>query len=126
MNKKVIKSYLDYCDWLQKNKQSVMGFDTETTSLSYLDMECIGFSLATDKEACYVIPDRPGNLIDYFMQLEGITLIMHNSVFDLKVLHKYGFEPDKIFCTLVGAKLINENLSHYGLKDLAIDWLNIL
>lgn len=127
MNKTLINNYLDFCGWLSKNHKPIMGFDTETTSLSYLDMSCIGFSLATDTETCYVrfdgqIPSAPS---DYFRLLEGVTLVMHNSVFDLKVLHKYGFEPEKIFCTLVGAKLCDENLQHYGLKDLAVDWLRI-
>jgi DNA polymerase-1 len=119
----VINNFLDFCDWLEKNKRPIMAFDTETTSLSYLDMECIGFSLATDKASCYVIADR--NFIDYFMKLKGITLVMHNAVFDLKVLHKYGFEPEKIWCTLVGAKLCDENREHYSLKDLAYEWLHI-
>ena len=125
MIKTVITNYSNFCDWLKKNKQPIMGFDAETTSLSYLDMECMGFSLATDKAACYVIPDNPGNLIDYFTGLQGITLVMHNAVFDLKVLHKYGYEPEKIFCTLTGAKLCDENRSHYNLKDLAIEWLKV-
>lgn len=125
MIKTVITNYLDFCNWLKENKQPILGFDTETTSLSFLEMECIGFSLATDKAACYVIPDKPDNLIEYFMQLKGITLVMHNAVFDLKVLYKYGYEPEKIFCTLTGAKLCDENRQHYNLKDLATDWLKV-
>lgn len=127
MNKILITNYLDFCSWLKKNKQPVMSFDTETTSLKYLDLECIGFSLATGTEACYVrfYRQTPSVVSDYFRLLEGITLVMHNAVFDLKVLHKYGFEPKKIFCTMVGMKLCDENRDHYNLKDLAIEILRV-
>lgn len=125
MKKTLIKNYCDFCGWLKENKQPVMGFDTETTSLSYLKMDCIGFSLATNRAACYVIPERPENLIDYFMQLKGITLVIHNAVFDLKVLYKYGYEPERIFCTLTGMKLCDENRWAYDLKTLAEEILKV-
>ena len=129
MKKSIQRNYLEFCEWIKTNitdkNVEIIAFDSETTSLAYLELECIGFSLATDKASCYVIPDRSENLIDYFMALKGKTLIMHNAIFDLKVLHKYGFEPDKIFCTLVGAKLIDENRSYYDLKTLAYEWLKV-
>lgn len=127
MKKILIKSYLEFCNWLKENQQPVMALDTETTSLDFLELECIGFSLATNKAACYVI-DTPGNYVDYFHLLRHITLVMHKAVYDLKVMHKHGIEPDKIWCTLVGAKLCDENREWkgaYSLKTLANEWLKI-
>jgi DNA polymerase-1 len=125
MVKTVINNYLEFCDWLKVEKRPVMSFDTETTSLKYFDLECIGFSLATDTAACYVKMDGWNHPADCWRLLDDVLLIIHNAVFDLKVMYKYGIEPKKIFCTLVGAKLCDENLFHYGLKDLAADWLEI-
>jgi len=52
--------------------------------------------------------------------------IFHNAVFDLKCCRKFcGVEPANIFCTLVGAKLVDENWKSYSLKFLARFWLNV-
>lgn len=136
MRKSIIHTLSEFQDWWESEYRPIMAFDTETTSLNYLDMELVGFSLATDTAACYVDlikcqPYRPaffdvsafgeflGVFPDIWNQIE--LLIMHNAVFDLKVLHKYGIEPKKIFCTLTAMKLLDENRGKgkYALKELA-------
>jgi len=127
MIRTVLYSYNEFSQWLNLNRKPVMALDTETTDLNYLLLECVGFSLATDDAACYVF-DRNANWSQYFKLLDGIKLVMHNAPFDLKVLYKYGFEPKEVFCTLTGAKLVDENRTKnqgYGLKDLASDWLGV-
>jgi len=130
MKKTIITNLSQFQDWWKTEHKSVMAFDAETTSLNYIDMELVGFSLSTDTAACYVdlfdknpFPDFLGVFPDIWNNIE--LLIMHNAPFDLKVLYKYGIEPKNIFCTLAGAQLINENLPFHNLKFLAQHWLKV-
>jgi len=100
-----------------------MGLDTETSSLNYIAMELEGFSLCNGTHSCYVPYDKHEwvlialkDVVDYLS-----VVVFHNAVFDLKVLHKYGIEPKKIFCTLTAMKLLDENRgkNKYSLKELA-------
>ena len=131
MDKTVIHTPLEFLKWWQAHRQPVMSLDTETTSLDYLDLELEGFSLCNGSHSCYVVRPEPDGswvleaLKDVVDHLD-IT-IMHNAVFDLKVLHKYGIEPRAIWCTLTAAKLLDENRGKgkYSLKVLAVDTLKI-
>ena len=122
INKTVIHTPLEFLKWWQTHRQPTMSLDTETTSLDYLDMELEGFSLCNGTHSCYVIHDGDwavralSDVVDYLD-----VMVMHNAVFDLKVLHKYGIEPKKIFCTLTAMKLLDENRGKgkYALKELA-------
>jgi DNA polymerase-1 len=129
MHKTVIHTPLEFLKWWQAHRQPVMSLDTETTSLDYLEMELEGFSLCNGTHSCYVQYDNHEwvlaalkDVVDYL----DVT-VMHNAVFDLKVLHKYNTEPKKIWCTLTAAKLLNENRGkgEYGLKSLAVSVLEI-
>lgn len=124
MIKSVITNIKDFKNWL-KTAANPIAFDTEGTSLNMLIFECTGFSLADENQACYV---KVRNPIEYLKLIIDRKLIMHNAVFDLKVLYQYGLEPQEIFCTLVGAKLIDSDrvgYKPYSLKTLAVDWLRI-
>jgi len=134
MRKTIIQSPEHFSQWCESNWQPVMALDFETTGLIYTEMEIVGFSLANGKEACYVDVCSSGMTtvyeLDNRIQLtDGLVLIMHKAVYDMKCLSKFlytndGFTP---FCTLVGAKLIDETLGkgEYSLKRLANSWLNI-
>lgn len=133
MKKTIITNLSQFQDWWESEHRPIMAFDTETTSLNYIDMELVGFSLATDTAACYVpyyevislagTDDSIINLIDIIREID--LLIIHNASFDLKVLYKYGITPKNIFCTLIGSQLLNENLPFHNLKYLAEHWLKI-
>jgi len=108
---------------------NVISLDTETTSLSYIDLDIEGFSLTDGTTAIYV------DLIDNQFKKEILSLLSseltkvkilvgHNIVFDLKVLHKtIGLCMDhttlKLFDTMVADHLLNENRRSHGLKYLA-------
>jgi len=128
MHKTVIHTPLEFLKWWQEQRQPIMSFDTETTCLDYLALELEGFSLCNGTHSCYVIHD--GDWVERAMSdvIDHLDVtIMHNAVFDLKVLHKYGIEPRRIWCTLTAAKLLNENRGkgQYSLKVLAVDVLHI-
>ena len=131
MIKTIIKTFDEFQYWMVDNLKMVMALDFETTSLNYVEMEPVGFSLSNGRAACYV----PYNKEIYrFMGIlmtdkddDAIMWVMHNASFDLKCIKKFmlGVSPKKIFCTLIGSQLLNENLFSHGLKYLAEHWLKI-
>ena len=125
MNRKIITSFVEFVEWCN-NWEPVMAIDFETTSLNYLEMELLGFSLSNGKKSCYVCNTDSDIWVEELSEI-GTTFVMHNSVFDLKCFRKFlHWEPENIWCTLVGAKLLDENRfgkSPYSLKTLAVDWL---
>ena len=95
MKKSIIKNPNEFRDWMIQCKD-VYAFDCETTSLNYLDLEMIGFSIADSKQACYVpltskYKKELLDILDYYIR-ESKMIIMHNSSFDMMVLKKEGIE----------------------------------
>jgi len=133
MVKTVITKYREMLDYFSQRDFSTCGFDTETTSLDYFDLQMTGCSFYNGTDACYIdvheSPDR-SSMIDMLKELfrQHIkSFAMHNAPFDLKVLHKEGITEvtDRIFCTMTAHHLINENSGH-GLKDLAAKFLDVV
>lgn len=127
MNTTILKTYNEISQWFIKNDISTVSFDTETTSLNYIDMKLLGMSFCNGKEVCY-IDLSPGkdaiaikDLLNFHFMESIQTLIMHNAPFDLKVLYKYGItDPTSdIFDTMTAAHLLDEN-GPKGLKELAL------
>lgn len=111
---------------------SSIALDFEATSLSYLELEINGWSICNGKSACYVDvannPEREGLIEELRKLLKNQVkfLAAQNVVYELKVMYKYNIQhTDNIFCTLVGAQLLNENLPFHNLKYLAEHWLKI-
>lgn len=91
----VITKPSEFRDWCS-NLKPVWALDCETTSLDWLDLEIIGFSICDGKQACYVDIKRRYKkellmILDYYLS-ECRMVIMHNSPFDLMVLKKEGIE----------------------------------
>ena len=92
---KVITTPNDFRYWCS-NLKSIWAFDSETTSLDWLDLEIIGFSLCDGKQACYVdIKPRHKKellmILDYYLS-EAKMVVFHNFPFDGMVLKKEGIE----------------------------------
>lgn len=107
-----------------------IAFDTETTGLTQ-SAEIIGFSVAADEnKAFYVILSHwDGSKLvytdvqgvkEFFMFLSTKSLIMHNAIFDCKMV-KRQFSVDLMPAlhtdTMILSHLLNENIP-WGLKDL--------
>ena len=76
--------------------KDIFSLDTETTSLDWLDLEMIGFSLCDGKQACYVDIHRRHKkellmILDYYLS-EARMVVFHNFPFDGMVLKKEGVE----------------------------------
>lgn len=95
-------------------------------------MQPVGISFCDGERACYVPLNVSQNQllssIGNIFENRNILFIAHNIIFDSKCLKKFcDVEPENIFCTLAGSKLINENLGkgNYKLKVLAHTELGI-
>jgi ribonuclease D len=91
----VITKPSDFKDWMSKCKD-IFSLDTECTSLNWLDLEIIGWSICDGHQACYVdvIPRHKKELLmilDYYLS-ESKMVIMHSASFDMMSLLKEGVE----------------------------------
>ncbi len=93
MRASVITTPNDFKRWMA-NCRDVFSLDTECTSLNWLDLEMVGFSIADGTQACYVdIKPRYKKellmILDYYLS-EAKMVVFHNASFDMLVLRKEG------------------------------------
>ncbi len=86
------KEFRDFCSKLK----SIWAFDCETTSLNYLDLEIIGWSICDGTQACYVDIKRKYKkellmILDFYIG-ESKMIVMHSAPYDMMVLLKEGIE----------------------------------
>ena len=91
----VITKPSEFRDWCS-NLKSIWALDTETTSLDWLDLEIIGFSICDGTQACYVDIHRRYKkellmILDFYLS-EAKMVIMHSAPFDMMSLRKEGIE----------------------------------
>lgn len=95
MQRRVITTPDNFKEWMSQCKD-VFSLDTETSSLNWLDLEIIGFSICDGKQACYVDIKRKYKkellmILDFYLS-ECRMVVMHNAAFDLMCLKKEGIE----------------------------------
>ena len=95
MKTSVITTPSDFKGWMSQCKD-VFSLDTETSSLDWLDLEIIGFSIADGRQACYVDIKRRYKkellmILDYYLS-ETKMVVMHSAPYDMMVLLKEGIE----------------------------------
>lgn len=120
VNKTIITTHDELCIFLSSFNKQTFAFDTEGTSLKQDEVVVEGMSLYDGQNACYILWSP--NLIPTIKELfhNAKTIVAHNIVFDLRVIHKYGIFPKqaRLYDTMVAQHLINEN-EPVGLKHLA-------
>jgi DNA polymerase I-like protein with 3'-5' exonuclease and polymerase domains len=91
----IIKTSIGFKDFCVKLRP-IFSFDCETTSLNYLDLELIGFSISDGVQACYVeiTEDNKRDILEVldFYLGEAKIIVMQNAPYDMCVLHKEGIE----------------------------------
>lgn len=95
MKTSVITTPTDFKNWMSRCKD-IYSLDCETTSLDWLDLEIIGFSIADGKQVCYVDIKREYKkellmILDFYLS-EAKMVIFHSAPFDLMVLYKEEIE----------------------------------
>lgn len=107
-------------------------FDTETTSLDFMDAEIVGISFAVKKKEAFYVPlsedkDAATKVLKKFKEvfLKSETLkIGHNLKYDMSILKKYGIEVEgQLFDTMLAHYLIQPDMRH-GMDVLAEAYLN--
>ena len=125
--------------WVEKLKQAkLFAFDTETTSLSYMDAEIVGVSFCIEPgKAAYVpvahdYPDAPDQLSrDYVLEalkpiLESPTSIKvgQHIKYDKNVLANYDITLNGIgFDTMLESYMLNSTAQRHDMDSLALAYL---
>ena len=109
-------------------KDNSIAIDTETTHLRLDLLALLGVSIATKEHNFYIdlhSSTEKSRIINYLSHYfkknqKRFIYVMHNAVFDLKVLGKYGIRFDNalIYDTMTAEHLIDER-KRKGLKDVA-------
>lgn len=93
MKTSVITTPNEFRDWMSHCKD-IFSLDTECTSLNWLDLEIVGFSIYDGHQACYVDIHRKYKkelliILDFYIS-ESKMIVMQNASFDMMVLLKEG------------------------------------
>lgn len=126
--------------WLNKLSQAeLISFDTETTSLNYMEAKIVGVSFAIEAKKAIYIPfahdyeNAPSQLSqDYVLQklkplLENalIKKVGHNIKYDMEVLANHGIQLKGIaFDTMLKSYVLDSSGSRHNMDALALKYLS--
>lgn len=129
-----------FTQWLEKLKSSkAFAFDTETTSLDYMQAELVGVSFAIEEGvAAYVpvahdYPDAPEQLdrswvlsaLKHILEDPSIGKIGQNLKYDQNVLSNYDIQLKGVFSdTMLASYVLNSVAGRHDMDSLAQRYLN--
>ncbi len=130
-----IKRYLSACE-----QDVYASIDTETTGLNVFTVDLVGVCLYSESNKPAYIPiGHKSHITDILVKDQAefedvreclsnakeIKWIMHNADYDIRIFrHTMGLYLDCYWDTLIGAKVLDENLNSYSLKELHIKYCN--
>ena len=139
-NYSLVTTKADFERWLERlRKAACFVFDTETTSLNYMDAKLVGVSFATEANAAAYVPvahdymDAPEQLnLDYVLTglrplLENSThvKICHNLKYDMEIMANYDINIQGAnFDTMLASYVLNSVASRHNMGALALQHLN--
>ncbi len=140
-NYQTILEQADFEAWLEKLKDAeLFAFDTETTSLNYMEAEIVGVSFAVKAgEAAYVplahdYLDAPPQLdrqavlaaLKPLLEDDNCRKVGQNLKYDRSVLMRYGIELKGIaFDTMLESYVLNSTASRHDMDTLASTHLDV-
>ncbi|MGD8999357.1 MAG: DNA polymerase I [Granulosicoccaceae bacterium] len=125
--------------WLKKlQKAGLFAFDTETTSLDYMQAQIVGISFAVDGEAAYVplahdYENAPAQLdreevLNAFRSLledPDTPIVGHNLKYDRNVLANHGITLNGIaHDTMLESYVLDSTASRHDMDSLALKYLS--
>jgi len=126
--------------WLQRLESAALfAFDTETTSLDYMQAEIVGVSFAIEAGRAAYVPlahDYPGapEQLDRKQVLEALRPLLEdpgqakvgqNLKYDMSVLARYGIELQGIdYDTMLESYVLDSTASRHDMDSLAGKYLN--
>ena len=89
--KATIEQAVEYC-----SSKSILGVDTETTGLDFIDDKMIMFQIGDDIDQ-FVLDTRVISIIAFkdILESKTITKILHNAKFDYKFIKRQGIQWKK-------------------------------
>ncbi|VAW86024.1 DNA polymerase I [hydrothermal vent metagenome] len=127
--------------WIaQLNSAELFSFDTETTSLDYIEAEIVGVSFATEAGAAAYVPlahdyeDAPAQLdrttvleqLRPLLEDEAHKKVGQNLKYDANVLLNYGIQLRGIaFDTMLESYVLNSTASRHDMDSLAKNHLGV-
>ena len=128
-----------FSTWIAKLENAeLIAFDTETTSLNYMDAELVGVSFCIDEgEAAYVpvahdYPDAPAQLSREFvldalkpiLESDKVIKVGQHIKYDKNVLANYGITLNGIgFDTMLESYVLNSTAQRHDMDSLALAYL---
>ena len=121
-------------------KNPYVSFDTETTSLDYMQAQLVGISIALEPNEAFYIPinhnyEGVGEQLDEdvvldalrpFLESENIPKIGHNLKYDRHILHNVGIElKGKLLDTMLYSYVNNSTITRHNLDAVSKRYLNI-
>ncbi|MFT5674653.1 MAG: DNA polymerase-1 [Paraglaciecola sp.] len=138
-NYHTILNQQDFEHWLEKlTNAELIAFDTETTSLNYMDAELVGVSFAVNEgEAAYLpfahdYPDAPEQLnrndvltkLKPILEDENIKKVGQHLKYDKNVLANYAINLEGIeFDTMLESYVLNSVATRHNMDSLAALYL---
>ncbi len=135
----IVTSEAEFNEWLEKLKSaSLFAFDTETTSLDYMEAEIVGVSFAVKAgEAAYVpvAHDYEGaveqlsrefvlNALKPLLESADHKKVGQNLKYDMSVLARYDIHLDGIeFDTMLESYVFNSVATRHDMDSLALKYL---
>ncbi len=121
------------CDAFGKVKE--IAVDTETTSISALEAELVGVSLADRAHTAYYVPlghsgegeenlpfDDALKIIGKLLANKNVQKIGQNIKYDLEIFHRYGLDIEPIsFDTMLASYVLNPSGRRHSLDALAME-----
>ena len=128
-------------EWLKRLADAeVFAFDTETTSIDYMEARIVGISFCCETgKAAYVplahdydgAPEQLGleevlRKIKPLLEDSSRTIIGQNLKYDMSVLANHGIDvKTKIFDTMLESYVLNSVASRHNMDDLALKYLGV-
>lgn len=131
----------DLDKWIsQISKANVFAFDTETTSLNYMEAELVGVSFSIEKtKAAYIPlahddPNAPPQLtrekvlqkLKPILENEAIKKIGHNIKYDIEVLANYDIHLQGVaYDTMLESYVLDSSSNNHNMDSSALKYLGI-
>ncbi len=136
----IILSKKQLSEWIARLKQAGMfAFDTETTSLNYMDARLVGMSFSVEPfKAAYLplghdYPDAPEQLpfedvleqIKPLLTAEGLEKVGHHIKYDMNILANYGIELKGVrHDSMLESYVLDSTASRHDMDTLALKHLD--
>ena len=139
-NYSTVTTLADLAPWLKACKEAtIFAFDTETTSLNYMDAQLVGVSLCIEAGTAIYVPcghdyvgapeqiSRPDLIAAIKPLLEDATQVIcgQNLKYDINVLANYNIHwQAKIIDSMVQSYVLNSTASRHNMDALAQHYLD--